>query len=184
MNKLKFIKKKHSGRDVSGQIVVRHQGGQQKRYLRTIDFKRDKIGILGKVVSIEYDPNRTSDIALIQYTDGEKRYILHPAGLNLEDTVLASKDADIKVGNALPLEAMPVGTFVHNIELVPGKGGQMARSAGASVAVVAKEGGFAHPNLIIILGKAACTEMTVLGSIFIRKMIINPITIITITMTL
>ncbi|MDO8639730.1 MAG: 50S ribosomal protein L2 [bacterium] len=144
---LKFIKKKHSGRDVSGQVVVRHQGGQQKRYLRIIDFKRDKIGILGKVVSIEYDPNRTSDIALIQYTDGEKRYILHPAGLNLEDTVLASKDADIKIGNALPLEALPIGTFVHNVELVPGKGGQMARSAGASVAVVAKEGGFAHLKL-------------------------------------
>lgn len=147
MNKLKIIRKKNSGRDASGKVVVRHQGGEQKRFLRNIDFRRDKIGVKGRVIGIEYDPNRTVDLALITYEDGEKRYILRPEGLNLNDTVISGKDADIKPGNSLPLGAMPLGTVVHNIELTPGRGGQMARSAGTSAIVTAKEDGLVHLKL-------------------------------------
>ncbi len=143
MSALKTIKKKHSGRDASGQVVVRHQGGAHKRYLRSIDFKRNKQpSIVGKVIGIEYDPNRTCDIALVQYTDGEKRYILAPQGLTKNDTIASGKGVDIKVGNALPLGDMPAGTFVHNIELTPGKGGQIARGAGTGAIVNAKEGDY------------------------------------------
>ncbi|RJQ38710.1 50S ribosomal protein L2 [Candidatus Microgenomates bacterium] len=145
--KLKFIKKKRSGRDHSGKVVVRHQGGEHKRFMRIIDFKRDKIGIQGRVVAIEYDPNRTCDIALIQYIDGEKRYILKPEGLNLNETVLAGKDVEVKVGNTLPLEVLPIGTVVHNIELFPGRGGQLARSAGTSAVITAKEAKMVHLKL-------------------------------------
>ena len=116
MNKLKFIKKKKSGRDVSGKVVVRHQGGEHKRFMRVIDFKRRK-EIPGRVVSIEYDPNRTSEIALIQYADGEKKYILRPVGLNIGSVVRSGENAEIQAGNALPLKAIPLGTFVHNIEI-------------------------------------------------------------------
>ncbi|OGH20068.1 MAG: 50S ribosomal protein L2 [Candidatus Levybacteria bacterium RIFCSPHIGHO2_02_FULL_37_13] len=147
MNKLKYIRKKHSGRDASGSVVVRHQGGERKRFMRSIDFKRDKMGISGKVVSIEYDPNRTSEIALIQYEDGEKRYILRPQGLNLGDIVKSGSDAEVKLGNTLQLKSISIGTFVHNIELTPGMGGQMARSAGSSAQVMAQEGGFVHLKL-------------------------------------
>ena len=147
MNKLKVIIKKHSGRDASGKVVVRHQGGQHKRFFRTIDFKRNKFNIVGRVVSVEYDPNRTCDIALIQYADGEKRYILAPHGLKADDTVVAGKDAEVKIGNALPLSDMPVGTIVHNVELTPGKGGQLVRGAGAGAIVSAKEGVFVHMKL-------------------------------------
>jgi large subunit ribosomal protein L2 len=122
---------------------VRHQGGGEKRFLRAIDFKRDK-RIVGKVVAVEYDPNRTCDIALVQYTDGEKRYILCPEGLKVGDKVEAGENVDIKVGNALPLSALPLGTVVHNVELTPGKGGQFARSAGTAVTLAAKEGNYAH----------------------------------------
>lgn len=139
MNKLKTIRKKHSGRNASGHVVVRHQGGEQKRYLRTIDFKRDKIGVKGQVIALEYDPNRTCDIALIQYEDGDKRYILKPEGLQLNAIIIAGNDVDIKIGNALPLSVLPVGTVVHNVELSPGRGGQMARSAGTAAFVAAKE---------------------------------------------
>ena len=142
VKRLKTIKKKHSGRDASGQVVVRHQGGQHKRYHRAIDFRRDKIGIVGKVIAIEYDPNRTCDIALVQYADGEKRYILAPQGLKENDTIASGKGADVKVGNALPLGEMPAGTFVHNIELTPGKGGQIARGAGTAAIVSSSEGGY------------------------------------------
>lgn len=143
MSALKTIKKKHSGRDASGQVVVRHQGGAHKRYLRRIDFKRNKQpSITGRVVAIEYDPNRTCDIALVQYTDGEKRYILAPQGLTKNDTIASGKGVDVKVGNALPLGDMPAGTFVHNIELTPGKGGQIARGAGTGAIVNAKEGDY------------------------------------------
>lgn len=145
--KLKIIRKKHSGRDISGQVAVRHQGGEQKRYLRTIDFKRDKLNIKGRVIAIEYDPNRTCDIALIQYEDGEKRYILRPEGLELKAIIVAGKDAEIKTGNALPLEVLPIGTTVHNVELVPGKGGQMARGAGTAAIILARESGFVHLKL-------------------------------------
>lgn len=147
MRKLRFIKKKRSGRDASGKVVVRHQGGEHKRFMRVIDFKRNKIGIKGRVIAIEYDPNRTCDIALIQYDDGEKRYILCPEGLKLNDIVMSGENAEIKIGNALPLYAMPVGTVVHNIELTPGRGGQMARSAGTGAVVTAHEGTFVHLKL-------------------------------------
>ncbi len=147
MKNLKTIKKKNSGRDSSGKVVVRHQGGEHKRFLRAIDFKRDKIGVIGKVVSIEYDPNRTCDIALIQYSDGDKRYILKPEGLNLEDKISSGLDVDIKIGNSLPLEKIPVGTIIHNIELTPGRGGQIARSAGSGASVAAMEGGLIHIKL-------------------------------------
>jgi len=147
MKSLKTIKKKHSGRDASGQVVVRHQGGAHKRFLRSIDFKRDKIGIKGRVTSIEYDPNRTCDIALVQYSDGEKRYILSPVGLKINDIITSGKNSEVSIGNSLTLSEMPVGTIVHNIEITPGKGGQIARGAGTGALVTAKEGEFAHLKL-------------------------------------
>ena len=145
--KLKFIKKKNSGRDVSGQVSVRHQGGQQKRFMRIIDFKRDKRGVKGKVVAFEYDPNRTTDLALVQYADGEKRYILRPEGLSLNDAVEAGENIEQKIGNSMPLSNLSIGTVVHNVELTPGKGGQLARSAGNSAAIAAQENGFTHIKL-------------------------------------
>ena len=147
MKSLKFIKKKNSGRDATGQVSVRHQGGGQKRFIRIIDFKRNKFDIEGKVVSLEYDPNRTCDIALIQYADGDKRYILAPEGLKLGNVVVAGLDVELKVGNALPLSSMPIGTVVHNVELIPGHGGQIARGSGTSATVAAKEGEFVHLRL-------------------------------------
>lgn len=147
VKRLKTIKKKHSGRDASGQVVVRHQGGQHKRFFREIDFKRNKFGIAGKVVAIEYDPNRTCDIALIQYTDGEKRYILAPQGLKENDTISSGKGVEPKVGNAMPLGEVPAGAVVHNIELTPGKGGQLARGAGTGAIVSSKESGFVFLKL-------------------------------------
>lgn len=142
--KLKTILKKHSGRDATGKVVVRHQGGRQKRYYRLVDFKRDKIGVEGKVIGVEYDPNRSSDLALIQYRDGDKRYILAPLGIKVGDTVASGEDVDIKSGNALPLNKIPVGTMVHNIELQRGKGGQIVRSAGNQAFVMASEGDYTH----------------------------------------
>jgi len=147
MKNLRFIKKKNSGRDVTGQVSVRHQGGQHKRYIRVIDFKRDKMDISGKVVALEYDPNRSADIALIQYEDGEKRYILSPEGLKLNDAIIAGKDVEIRLGNAMPLSAMPIGTIVHNVELIPGRGGQLARGSGTGAVIAAKEGNFVHIKL-------------------------------------
>ena len=147
MSKLKFIKKKNSGRDATGQVSVRHQGGAHKRYIRVIDFKRDKKNIEGIVVSLEYDPNRTCDIALIQYADGEKRYILAPEGLKLKDVIMSGENIDIKVGNAMALSSMPIGTVVHNVELTPGRGGQLARGSGTGATVAAKEGNFVHLKL-------------------------------------
>jgi large subunit ribosomal protein L2 len=144
--KLQVIKKKHSGRNNTGQVVVRHQGGAHKRYLRLLDFRRNK-DVSAKVAAIEYDPNRTSDVALLHYTDGEKRYILSPIGLAVGDTVIAGKTADITPGNALPLSVIPVGTIVHNVELTPGKGGQMARGAGTGAVVVAREEKYIHVKL-------------------------------------
>lgn len=147
MKHLKTIKKKHSGRDATGQVVVRHQGGQHKRFLRQIDFKRNKFGFTGKVLAIEYDPNRTCDIALIQYADGEKRYILAPLGLKENDTIASGKGVEPKVGNALPLSEVPAGSVVHNIELTPGKGGQFARGAGTGAVVSSKESGYVFLKL-------------------------------------
>ncbi|NLG95079.1 MAG: 50S ribosomal protein L2 [Acetomicrobium flavidum] len=134
------LKKKSAGRNNFGRVTASHRGGGHKRLYRVIDFKRDKFGVPGKVAAIEYDPNRSSRIALIHYLDGEKRYILAPVGLNVGDTVMAGEGADIKPGNALKLHDIPVGTFVHNVELQPGRGGVMARSAGAQVQIMAKEG--------------------------------------------
>jgi large subunit ribosomal protein L2 len=128
------------GRDNHGHISMRRQGGGHKRMYRVIDFKRNKFGIVGTVKEIEYDPNRSANIALVEYTDGEKRYILHPKGLSQGDTVVSGKGSDVRTGNAMPLKEVPLGTKVHNVELVRGKGGQMARSAGTSVELVAKEG--------------------------------------------
>jgi large subunit ribosomal protein L2 len=128
------------GRDNHGHISMRRQGGGHKRMYRVIDFKRNKWGIVGTVKEIEYDPNRSANIALVEYADGEKRYILHPKGLSQGDTVVSGKGSDVRTGNAMPLKEVPLGTKVHNVELVRGKGGQMARSAGTSVELVAKEG--------------------------------------------
>lgn len=145
--KLKQLLKKQSGRDFSGKVVVRHQGGRQKRFYRTVDFKRGKFNVVGKVTGIEYDPNRSADIAAVQYQDGEKGYVLSPLGLGVGDSVVASKDADIKVGNSLPIERIPIGQPIHNIELTHGKGGQIARSAGNQAFVIAHEGSYAHVKL-------------------------------------
>jgi len=132
--------KKKAGRNSRGVVTVRHRGGGAKRRLRIIDFKRDKIGVQGKVNSVEYDPNRSARIALIYYADGEKRYILAPLGLNVGDTVMAGEQADIKPGNTLPLSAIPDGTLIHNLEFEPGKGGQIVRSAGSAAQLLGKEG--------------------------------------------
>ncbi|WEG12670.1 50S ribosomal protein L2 [Pullulanibacillus sp. KACC 23026] len=130
---------KKAGRNNQGKLTVRHQGGGHKRKYRIIDFKRNKDGIPGRVATIEYDPNRTANIALIHYVDGEKRYILAPKGLTVGTTIVSGPDADIKVGNALPLKNIPVGTVIHNIELKPGFGGQLVRSAGAEAQILGKE---------------------------------------------
>lgn len=132
-----------AGRNNQGRLTVRHQGGGHKRLYRIIDFKRIKDGIPAKVATIEYDPNRSARIALLNYVDGEKRYILAPNGLKVGDKVMSGPDADIKTGNALPLKNIPVGTIIHNIEMKIGKGGQMVRSAGASAQLMAKEGNYA-----------------------------------------
>ncbi len=132
--------KKRAGRNVQGRITVRHRGGGAKRMLRIIDFKRDKIGVPGRVAAIEYDPNRSARIALIHYADGEKRYILAPAELGVGDTVKSGDDAEIKPGNCLPLKLIPSGTSIHNIELQRGKGGQLVRSAGGAAQLMTKEG--------------------------------------------
>lgn len=138
---------KKAGRNNQGRITVRHRGGGHKRLYRIIDFKRDKDGVPGRVATIEYDPNRSARIALIHYADGEKRYILAPENLRVGDVIMSGPDADIKVGNALPLRNIPVGTLVHNVELRPGKGGQIVRAAGAAAQVMAKEGDYAQLRL-------------------------------------
>jgi large subunit ribosomal protein L2 len=140
-------KNRIDGRNNYGQLTVRHRGGGNKKHYRIIDFKRNKAGIPAKVETIEYDPNRSAFIALLSYADGERRYILQPVGLKVGMSVVSGQEADILVGNALPLKNIPLGTTVHNIELRPGKGAQMARSAGAAAQLVAKEGGYAHVKL-------------------------------------
>ena len=135
--------KKHAGRNKQGKITVRHRGGGNKAHYRIIDFKRNKLEVPARVAAIEYDPNRSAFIALLFYVDGEKRYILAPEGLKVGDKVVSSESADIKAGNSLPIANIPVGTLIHNIELKPGRGGQLVRSAGNSAQLMAKEGGFA-----------------------------------------
>ncbi|MCL4397822.1 50S ribosomal protein L2 [Patescibacteria group bacterium] len=133
---------KKSGRDAGGRVSARHHGGREKRYYRVIDFKRDKLDVAGRVISIEYDPNRSANIALVQYADGEKRYILHAEGLKVNDIITAGVNAEAKLGNALPLDRMPIGTVVHNIELTAGRGGQIVRGAGTGATLLAKEGDY------------------------------------------
>jgi len=139
--------KKHAGRNSYGRITVRHHGGGNKQKYRVIDFKRNKFDMPATVIGIEYDPNRSANIALLQYEDGEKRYIIAPLGLTDGDVVISSASADIKPGNALPISSIPVGTLIHNIELSPGKGGQLVRSAGNSAQLMAKEGEYAQVRL-------------------------------------
>ncbi len=141
------VLKKHSGRNTRGKVTVRHRGGGTRRLYRIIDFKRDKVDVSARVESIEYDPNRTARIALVQYEDGEKRYIIAPLGLKVGDTISNGPRVEARVGNSLPLGSIPVGTQIHNIELEPGRGGQMARSAGASAQLMAKEGNLATVRL-------------------------------------
>ncbi len=150
--------KKNGGRNNQGKITVRHQGGGVKRKYRIIDFKRNKLNVPGTVASIEYDPNRTANIALINYADGEKRYIIAPKGLTVGMKIEAGENADIKVGNALPLMNIPVGTMVHNIELRPGKGGELARSAGSSAQILGREGKY------VMLRLASGEQRKVLGT--------------------
>ena len=158
-NLVKTIKK-NGGRNNQGKITVRHQGGGAKRKYRMIDFKRDKRNISGKVAGIEYDPNRTANIALINYLDGEKRYILAPQELKVGDTIEAGEKVDIKVGNALPIMNIPVGTVIHNIELKPGKGGELARSAGASAQILGREGKY------VMIRLASGEQRMILGTCY------------------
>lgn len=139
--------RKRAGRNNQGKVTVRHRGGGHKQRYRIIDFKRDKHGIAAKVSTIEYDPNRTARIALVVYADGEKRYILAPVGLKVGDSIMSGPTAEIRVGNALPIYRIPLGTQVHNIELQPGKGGQLVRSAGSSAQLLAKEGSYAQVRM-------------------------------------
>lgn len=143
---LRTILKKHSGRS-HGRVTVRGQGGRQKRYWREIDFKRNKFGVEGEVVSLDYDPNRNVDIALVKYTDGEYRYILAPKDLKKGDKVVSGEKVEVKTGNAMQLKNITIGTFIHDVEFVPGRGGQIGRSAGVAIQLLAKEGGFAHLKL-------------------------------------
>lgn len=138
---------KKSGRNGTGQVTSRHTGGREKRFYRTIDFRRDKLDVAGTVISIEYDPNRSTEIALINYTDGEKRYILHPVGLKIGDTVISGKSVEAKVGNSLSLKNIPIGTPIHNIELHAGHGGQLIRGAGTMASILAKDDSWAQVKL-------------------------------------
>ncbi len=141
------IRKAHAGRNMFGRITVRHQGGGHKQYIRLVDFKRNKPEVPARVAAIEYDPNRTARLALLNYADGEKRYILAPVGLKVGDAVMTSANAEIRVGNCLPISRIPLGTMIHNIEMKEGRGGQMVRSAGTAAQVLAKEGDFAQIRL-------------------------------------
>lgn len=138
------IKKRSGGRNAHGRVTVRHRGGGARRYIRVVDFKREKFGIPAKVAAIEYDPNRTARLALLHYVDGEKRYIVAPVDLKVGDTIMSGPSAEIRSGNALPISNIPVGTMIHNIEMKPGKGGQLVRSAGGAAQLLAKEGDFAQ----------------------------------------
>ena len=145
--RLLVVKKRSGGRNAKGRITTRHIGGGHKRMIRQVDFRRDKVGIPARVAAIEYDPNRSARLALLFYRDGEKRYIIAPVGLKVGDTVMSGPGADILPGNALPLRAIPAGTTVHNVELSPGKGAQLCRSAGTGAQLLAKEGAIAHVKL-------------------------------------
>lgn len=139
--------RKKGGRNAHGRVTVRHRGGGHRRFIRLVDFKRDKFGVPARVAAIEYDPNRTARLALLFYADGAKRYIIAPVGVKVGDTLMSGPDADVRPGNSLPISNIPLGTMIHNIELKEGKGGQMVRSAGASAQVLAKEGDYAQVRL-------------------------------------
>jgi len=139
--------RKTGGRNAKGRVTVRHRGGGHRRFIRLVDFKRDKLGIPARVAAIEYDPNRTARLALLFYADGAKRYIIAPVGVKVGDTLMSGPDADIRPGNSLPISSIPVGTMIHNVEMKEGKGGQMVRSAGASAQLLAKEGDYAQVRL-------------------------------------
>lgn len=141
------LRKARAGRNNQGRVTVRHQGAGRRQYIRIVDFKRDKLGIPARVSAIEYDPNRTARLALLVYADGEKRYIIAPLGLKVDDTVLSGPNAEIRPGNSLPIASIPVGTMVHNIELKEGKGGQLVRSAGTSAQLLGKEGDYAQVRM-------------------------------------
>ncbi len=157
--------KNTAGRNNYGRITVRHHGGAQRRKYRIIDFKRDKHDIPATVLTLEYDPNRTAFIALVQYEDGEKRYIIAPHGLAVGDTVISGENVDIKVGNALPISSIPVGTFIHNVEMHPGRGAQMVRSAGNMAQLMAKDGKYAQVRLplwhliVLVVFLVVCSEI-------------------------
>ncbi len=141
------LRKARAGRDNKGRISVRHQGGGQRQYIRMVDFKRDKVGIPARVSAIEYDPNRTARLALLVYADGEKRYIIAPVGMKVDDAIMSGPTAEIRPGNSLPISNIPVGTMIHNIEMKEGKGGQLVRSAGTSAQLLAKEGDYAQVRM-------------------------------------
>jgi large subunit ribosomal protein L2 len=165
---LKGMLKKNSGRSNSGKVTVRGQGGRHKRFYREIDFRRDKYGVVGEVAAIEYDPNRNVSIALIKYPDGDYRYILAPKGLGLAEKVVSGEKVEIKTGNALKLKNIPIGTTIHNVELIAGKGGQIARSAGAGIQLLSKESGYAQLKLgsgeIRMISLEAMATIGVLGN--------------------
>ena len=140
-------RRRRGGRNVQGRITVRHRGGGHRRHIRVVDFKRDKRGIPARVAAIEYDPNRTARLALLHYIDGEKRYIIAPLDLKVDDVIMAGPDSEIRPGNSLPISNIPIGTLIHNIELKEGRGGQLVRSAGTSAQLMAKEGDYAHVRL-------------------------------------
>ncbi len=144
---LVVLRKKNAGRNMYGRITVRHQGGGHRRFIRLVDFKRNKVDIPARVAAIEYDPNRTARLALLVFADGEKRYIVAPVGLKVGDTVVSGRNADIRPGNTLPISNIPVGTMIHNIELKAGRGGQLVRSAGTAAQLLAKEGDYAQVRL-------------------------------------
>lgn len=177
MRDLKILLKKHSGRSSSGKVTVRSQGGRHKRYWREIDFKRDKFGLAGEVSGLEYDPNRNVDIALIKYADGEYRYILAPKGLSLGNKVVSDEKTEIKAGNAMKIKNITIGTLVHNVELTPGKGGQLGRSAGTSLQLLAKEGRFAHLKLpsgeVRMVALEALATIGALGNEGIKQRVIG-----------
>lgn len=147
VKKLTSILPKQSGRNNTGKVTSRHQGGREKRFYREIDFKRDKYNVPGRVVAFDYDPNRNVEIVLIHYSDGEKRYILRPVGLNINDTIVSGNNVEVKIGNSMPLSQVPVGTPIHNLELSRGRGSQIVRGAGTMAVVLAKEENFAHVKL-------------------------------------
>ncbi len=177
MSKLKAILKKHSGRSSGGMVTVRSQGGRHKRYYREIDFKRDKFGISGEVMSLEYDPNRNVDIASVKYTDGEYRYILAPKGIAVGSKVISGDKVETNAGNAMRLQNITIGTLIHNVEMVPGKGGQLGRSAGMSIQLLAKEGNFAQLKLpsgeVRMIPLLSLATVGVLGNEEIRQRVLG-----------